>query len=175
LAIQDELIEKCMSILRSANDPHTIERVIEITKCIIKETEKKGTGDVKPHNALLKGELLENVQVQYKAQGKTKGIALRIYSNATVWEFKKVVAKQFELAPKYLKLEIGTTKVIKDTENGKTLAQLGLKSNDQLSAYKIHVEEEIPNAPLTGTDGKLTEKARAIFNEWFDMYSDENG
>jgi hypothetical protein len=50
-----------MSILRSANDPHTIERVIEITKCIIKETEKKGTGDVKPHNALLKGELLENI------------------------------------------------------------------------------------------------------------------
>ena len=104
-----------------------------------------------------------------------KGIVMRIYSNATVWEFKKEVARQFELAPKYLKLEIGTSKIIKDTENGKTLAQLGLKSNDQLSAYKIHIEEEIPNAPLTGPDGKLTEKARAIFNEWFDMYSDENG
>ncbi len=100
---------------------------------------------------------------------------MRIYSNATVWEFKKEVAKQFELAPKYLKLEMSGSRVIKETENGKTLAQLGLKSNEQLTAYKIYVEEEIPNAPLIGPDGKLTEKARAIFNEWFDMYSDENG
>jgi len=50
-----------MEILRNAQDSHTIERVIEIIKSIIKETEKKGTGDVKPHNALLKGELLENI------------------------------------------------------------------------------------------------------------------
>lgn len=28
---------------------------------------------------------------------------------------------------------------------------------------------------MTGPDGKLTEKARQIFNEWFDMYSDESG
>lgn len=110
-----------MSILKSTNDEHTIMRVIEILKNIISETEKKGTGDVKPHNALLKGELLENIQIKYKAQPKTKNLIMKIYSNATVWEFKKEVAKQLELAPKYLKLEIGTNKVIKDCENGMTL------------------------------------------------------
>ena len=33
----------------------------------------------------------------------------------------------------------------------------------------------MPNAPLVDQAGKLTEKAKNIFNEWFDMYSNENG
>lgn len=28
---------------------------------------------------------------------------------------------------------------------------------------------------MIGPDGRLTEKAAKIFNEWFDLYSDENG
>lgn len=80
-----------------------------------------------------------------------------------------------ELAPKYLKLERNDGKVIKDIENGKTLAELGFQNNEVFTAYKINVEEEVANAPLTGSDGKLTDKARQIFNEWFDMYSDESG
>lgn len=39
----------------------------------------------------------------------------------------------------------------------------------------MQVEEEIANAPLIGQDGRLTEKAKEIFNEWFDMYSNEDG
>lgn len=31
------------------------------------------------------------------------------------------------------------------------------------------------NAALIGPDGKLSEKAKQIFNEWFDLYSNENG
>jgi hypothetical protein len=70
---------------------------------------------------------------------------------------------------------LGHGQVIKDLENGKTLAQLGLQSHDVITAYKVQIEEDIPNAPLIGPDGKLSEKAKVIFNEWFDMYSDENG
>ena len=81
-----------MNIIKEAKDSQTIERVIEIIKNIIKETEKKGTSDVKPHNALLKGELLENIQIKYRAQAKNKTCIMKIYSNATVWEFKKEVA-----------------------------------------------------------------------------------
>ena len=63
---------------------------------------------------------------------------------------------------------------IRDNENGKTLAQLGIQSGDQVTAYKVQVEEEVVNAPLIGQDGKLSEKAKQIFNEWFDMYSNDN-
>jgi hypothetical protein len=44
-----------------------------------------------------------------------------------------------------------------------------------LSAYKNDIEEEVVNAPLIGPDNKLSDKLKQIFNEWFDMYSDENG
>ena len=44
--IQDELIHKCMDILKEANDEFTLNRVIDIIKHIIYEAEKKGTGNV---------------------------------------------------------------------------------------------------------------------------------
>lgn len=50
---------------------------------------------------------------------------MSVYSNCTVWEFRKEVAKFYDLAPKYLKLERFNGDVIKDLDNGKTLAQLG--------------------------------------------------
>lgn len=90
-------------------------------KNIIQETEKKGTSDVKPHNSLLKGELLERVNIKNKASPKTNPIYISIYQNATVWEFKNIVANQLDLAPKYLKLERHGGEIISDIENGKTL------------------------------------------------------
>jgi hypothetical protein len=50
--ILDNLIEKCMNILKRSSDGNEITRVIEILKNIIYETERKGTGDVQPHNAM---------------------------------------------------------------------------------------------------------------------------
>jgi hypothetical protein len=110
-----------MEILRcETTDNATTKRVLTIIKNIIYEAEKKGT-DVKPHNALLKGEFLENIIIKDKASPKHQNILMSIYANATVWEFKKLVSEKLGLAPKYLKLENGQGKVIKDTENGKTL------------------------------------------------------
>jgi hypothetical protein len=120
--IQDQLIGKCMSILSESKDEFTLNRVIEIIKHIIYEAEKKGTGNVQPHNAVLKGELLERVQIKYKASTKKSNVVMSIYSNTTVWEFKKEVAKQLDLAPKYLKLDRQNGATLKDIDNGKTLA-----------------------------------------------------
>ncbi len=39
----------------------TYNRVIQIIKNIIFEAEKKGTANVQPHNAVLKGELIEKI------------------------------------------------------------------------------------------------------------------
>ena len=56
-----------MDILRNSTDEFIIKRVIEIIKNIIYEAEKKGTGDIQPHGALLKGELLEKIVIKNKA------------------------------------------------------------------------------------------------------------
>lgn len=83
-----------MNILDETRDEFILNRVIEIIKHIIYEAEKKGTGDVQPHNAVLKGELLERIQIKYKAaSSKKNNIIMSIYSNTTVWEFKKEVSK----------------------------------------------------------------------------------
>jgi hypothetical protein len=176
IGIQDQLIGKCMEILASNSQNESIAvRVIEIIKHIMFEAEKKGTGDVRPHNALLKGELLDRITVKNRASPNVQFLLISIYSNTTFWEFKSQVSKKLGLTPKYLKLQRANGKAIKDVDNGKTLAELGFSTNEQLTAFKINIVEEVPNAPLTGPDGRLTEKASKIFNEWFDLYSDENG
>ena len=100
---------------------------------------------------------------------------MSIYSNTTFWDFKRQVAEKVGLSPKYLKLSRADGKAIKDTENGRTLGELGFSTSEQLTAFKINIEEEVTFAPLVGPTGRLTEKTAVIFNEWFDLYSDENG
>jgi len=56
------------------------------------------------------------------------------------------------LAPKYLKLERNHGQTLKDTDNGKTLAQMGIYSHETIFGYKIYIEEEVAYAPLVGAD-----------------------
>ena len=41
----------------------------------------------------MKGELLEKVNIKNKASSKKGNLVTSVYGNATVWEFKKEVAK----------------------------------------------------------------------------------
>ena len=175
IAIQDGFIAKCMEIIQTnqGNDA-IVMRVIEILKHIMCEAERKGTAGVKPHNSLLKGELLDRIHIKNKASPNVSSLIISIYSNTTFWELKQQVAGHLGLSPKYLKLQRSNGKAIKEVENGKTLAQLNFTPYEQLTALKINIEEEVPHAPLVDAQGKLTEKTRKIFNEWFDMYSNEN-
>ena len=105
IEIQDALIAKCMNILEEQQKESQVAiRVVEIIKHIMQEAEKKGTSDVKPHNALLKGELLDKIMIKNKASPNISTLIISIYSNATFWDFKKKVAEKLGLAPKYLKL-----------------------------------------------------------------------
>lgn len=82
-----------MNIVKTSETEFKIKRALEIIKNIIYEAEKKGTGDVQPHNALLKGELIEKLVIKNKASPKRGNFNISIFSNATVWELKKEVAK----------------------------------------------------------------------------------
>jgi hypothetical protein len=123
--VQDDFISKCMTILKDAEDDSVKTRIIEILKQIMIEAEKKGTGEVKPHNSMLKGELLERITIKNRASPNVQMIIMSTYSNKTFWEFKKIVAEKCGLSPKYLKLQRSNSQAIKDIEHGKTLAELG--------------------------------------------------
>ena len=66
-AIESELTQKSVALLKESQDEFMLVRIIDVIKQTIYESEKKGTGDVTPHSALLKGELLEKVTVKDKA------------------------------------------------------------------------------------------------------------
>ena len=163
-----------MKILRDDHDPQVTVRVISILEHIMEEAERKGTSDVRPHHSLLKGELLDKIVIKNNASPNIQSLIVSIYSNATYWDFKKKVAEKLGLSPKYLKLQRADGKTIKDSDNGKTLSQLKFTTTEVITASKINIQEDIPQAPLVDAAGKLTERASKIFNEWFTLYSNEN-
>jgi len=72
---------------------------------MIYQSEISGTGDIVPHNALLKGEVIKKIQVRDK--DRHRDIYLNLHSNITIWEMKKRIGEQMEMIPKYIKLEKG--------------------------------------------------------------------
>jgi len=63
-----------MEILSGSENEYLIRRVLVIIKNIIYEAEKKGTGDVQPHKAVLKGEPIDRVIVINRASANKSNL-----------------------------------------------------------------------------------------------------
>jgi len=62
---------------------------------------------------------------------------------------------------------------IKDTENGKTLADLRFKATEAVTAFKKNVYSA-PKEPLLNEEGKqLSFRAVEIFTDWFRQFSED--
>ena len=150
---------------------------------VITISEKKGTGGVHPHNAILKGEMLDRVIVRYMVKNKQtyygglkldRSLIVKLYTSATVWEFKKEVSQMLGLAPKYLKITLHNDEVLRDNQHGMTLQQLNLKNGDILTAEKLSIVENITELPLVDAMTKqLVPRAIEIFSEWYDLYKNQ--
>ena len=120
------MISKCISIikekstlpknyeyarnnLRNDEDHEIVNRMVSILKEMIYSSEIKGAADVQAHNSMLKGELLTKLMVKDEATNNKSNIELDLFSNTTVWEFKKIISKKLGLAPRYLSLFKGST------------------------------------------------------------------
>ena len=122
---------------------------MQILENVIQISEKKGTGGVQPHNAILKGELLDRIIVRYMVKSKVgfysstlkleRSIVIKLYTSATVWELKREVSKMLGLSPKYMKLKLDDGSVLRDNMHGSTLQELGVKNGDILTATKINI------------------------------------
>ena len=105
---------------------------------MIKISEKKGTSGVQPHNAILKGEMLDRIIVRYMIKSKLsytgpkldKSIVIKLYTSATVWELKREVAKMLGLSPKYIKIKLPNGDILLSNQHGMTLQQLNFKNGD---------------------------------------------
>lgn len=97
--IQD-LINKCIHRLAQpeCQDVEVL-RSIEILKCVIADSESKGTGNVNPHNAILAGECLDRIIIKNQTLSLANNLVVKVYTSATVWEFVDRVSRMCDLAP----------------------------------------------------------------------------
>ena len=142
--ITQKLITRCFEILKEKKDDHTIKRILEVLMSIIQISERKGTGDVRPHNAILPGETLNRLIIRDNTSFKSENMVIKAQLSATVWEFKKEVSLLIGLSPRYTQFELPNGKKISDKMHGKVLQQLGLKNGDIITVRKVTIQEDIP-------------------------------
>jgi hypothetical protein len=180
--INNECIETALSFLETVNKSSDAEEnkskkitnILKIFDEFLAQSERKGTTGLKQQRSLLKGELLNKIGITNSVSyNKLIGrkIELALYSNATVYDIKRIIGAINKVPAEYVKLiRYSTTSEIKDIDNGKTLAELNFKPNEQLIANKQNLGN-IPKAPLLNKDKSLTQEAKDIFGEWFDDFS----
>lgn len=152
---------------------------ISLLKRFLEEAEKGGTGGLKSHSALLKGEiyaitLINHASYHFYNTNMPKKLELRISSSTTVYELRCMAGKALKIYWNQVRLSRPfTNREIRDCENGKTLADIRLKTQDSLIVTRKQLN--IPREELVLADGNLSEKAKEIFSKWFYSFADKEG
>lgn len=138
---------------------------------------------MQPHAAILKGELLDRIVIKYMVKNKNwlssskkvdRTVVVKLFTSATVWEFKSEVSKMIGLSPKYIKLKLPNNVTLSNSMHGMTLQELGIKNNDILTAEKLSITETILEVPLVDfRTQSLVPRAQEIFTEWFENYKNK--
>ena len=151
------LLNKCFDLIKPEANPskHIVGRVTDIIKETIRQSEKSGTVDVRPHNSILKGDLIDRILIKSMSQKNVFGdekvereIIIKLYTSCTLWELKEELSKMLALSTKYLELEFPGKKILDDRDHGIDMRQLGLKKNDIIKVRKVQLNEYIPQADL---------------------------
>ena len=154
--------------LEEEDKKRMVSRMILLLKDMIDESERKGTGGLKSHSALLKGDLV-TLSVTNNLSSKNKKFDLHVYSNTTIWELKRAIGKQVESSAECIRiLYMGTE--VKDCDNGKTLADLRFKAKANILVSKKSMDN-IPKTPLIDSNKQMIPKAVEIFTSWFHKFA----
>ena len=164
-------------------------RTLYLVKELVKMSEKDGPIQLSTLSSLQKGEWLSSLQINNSLKSGMDyfpKIDLACYSNITIWELKKVIGVNVSrmqdanghcffdqpVHPASIRLYRYAGAVdIKDTDNGKTLAELNFKANESLTAFRknLYVGSREPLLNEYGND--LSDKAKAIVRGWFDKFA----
>ena len=65
--------------------------------------------------------MFDRIIINNMTSRKAENIVVRVFSSATVWEFRKEVARLIDLSPKYVEFELPNKSKITDNMNGMVL------------------------------------------------------
>lgn len=174
--IRLEFIDFCKAEI--AQETHKIQG-ITLLKRFMEEAEKCGTGGLQSHSALLTGEifaltLINHASYHHYNLNMPKKVELKVPSSLTVYELRCMAGKALKIYWDQVRLTRPYShKEIKDAENGKTMADIRLKSQDSLIVTRKQLN--IPRADLLTSSGELAPGAVAIFKRWFASFADKEG
>jgi hypothetical protein len=92
---------------------------------------------VHPHNAILQGECLDRIIIKNATLRVAPSLIVKVYTSATVWEFVDKVSRMCSLAPHFVQVKLSNSTVIRDTDYGKTLGEMGFKNYDIVTVSKL--------------------------------------
>lgn len=175
--VREELIEYFLTIIK--NDALIRKKKsVEGLKRFIEESEKDGTGNLKSHSSLLKGDLCvitvtNNITYHPYSPEIPKKIEIVIHNNSTLWQLRCNIGKFVKcLHDQFKILRTFSNSEIKDRENGKTLSNLKFRATENLSVVRRTLTK--PKVSLLNSDNKLTPRAEKIFRALFYKFADKD-
>ena len=157
---------------------------------LVLNSERDGTHNLIPHSALDRGKVFDQIAVNccytdFNVNGHRQRLMIKIFSNATLYELKQTICQQMAYKqvsdnnweqqpiphPWTLRVvkTLGNT-TLKDTDNGKTLSELGFKSDTQLQVFKKGAQS-VSKMPLLTPENKLNDRAKFHFTKIFERYA----
>lgn len=176
-----KLISRCISQIKNIpqNDP-AISKSMKMLSKIIEQSEKHGTANIISHNALLRrNEITIKVESSISTFNKSnKHFEFKVYSNATIYDIKKRISNEISYHHDFLKIEYkkGSPPIsveITSELNGKTLFEMQFASVVEINVSPNGIEKDLPYKEICKNDTP-TDEVMKIFNEWFDMFSENN-
>ena len=177
IAVKKSFIETYLDRLaKTIDDPKALEKgtlskMIKLIEDTIEESERRGTGGIKSHLSILKGNII-NLLIKNtltSGEGIPKSMEVEAFGNISVWELKAEIGKYTVSNPECIKMSI-CYMPSKDTDHGKILSELVNHDFMVISAEKKEMPE-VPIEPLLNEDKTLTEPAKRAFTEIFKKYS----
>jgi len=184
--IWSKLISKCIETIKqikqtqqneSINKTRKIHNCLNLLKCLIEESEKKGTAGCISHSSILRTSIkvinVSNALYHSKSMPKDvlTNFTLKVFANTTLWDLKKIFAKKCKVIPEAIKITSTTLKDITENDHGKTLTELKFKDEESITINRNSVLDNIPKQALVRDRGELTDKFKKALNEIFSRYS----
>ena len=184
------LLEKCINLIKDSENItyNKLQVCMNILKYIIKDSEKNGIIEIKPHNELLKDcliclnlEIKKNNRTTYdfynrmkSKSSKNKGI---LYGNTTISQIKQILAEKFKMEEKDIDVKIKNQNVTTTLPNhylNKNLIEifdLNREGKRGLSPQKMKFSGNFVEKEYLVKYSNVNSKYENMLREWFNIFT----